>query len=62
MAKCLLCGKGPAAGNRVPKSQHKTKRLIQPNIQKVNGIRMCTRCLRTIKQASAAAQPQPQLA
>ena len=49
MAKCMLCTKGPAAGNNVPKSQHKTKRLIQPNIQSVGGIRMCTRCLRTIK-------------
>ncbi len=50
MAKCMLCDKGPVAGNNVPNSVHKTKRRIQPNIQMVNGIRMCTRCLRTIKR------------
>ncbi|MEI6478057.1 MAG: bL28 family ribosomal protein [bacterium] len=59
MAKCMLCTKGPHAGNNVPKSQHKTRRTIQPNIQKVDGIRMCTRCLRTLKRV---AQAQPALA
>ena len=49
MAKCMLCGKGPVAANNVPKSQHKTRRMVQPNIQPVNGIKMCTRCLRTLK-------------
>jgi len=52
MAKCMLCGKGPQTGNNVPKSQHKTKRLIQPNIQNVDGVAMCTRCLRTLKKGA----------
>lgn len=51
MAKCTLCGKGPVAGHNVPKSQHKTNRFFQPNIQKVDGIKMCTRCLRTLKKS-----------
>ena len=50
MAKCTLCGKGPVAGRNVPKSQHKTSRMFQPNIQHVDGIAMCTRCLRTLKR------------
>jgi large subunit ribosomal protein L28 len=49
MAKCEICGKGPRAGRNVPNSQHKTARTFKPNIQRVNGVDMCTRCLRTIK-------------
>ena len=56
MAKCMLCTKGPSSGNNVPKSQHKTKRMIQPNIQKVSGVHMCTRCMRTLKRFAAAQQ------
>ena len=52
MAKCMLCGKGPVTGNNVPKSQHKTKRQIQPNIQSVDGVRVCTRCIRTLKRGA----------
>lgn len=58
MAKCQICGKGPVAGRNVPKSQHKTPRMLQPNVQKIDGIQMCTRCLRTLRKA-AAMQPQP---
>ena len=54
MPKCQLCGKGPVAGKNVPKSMHKTNRMIQPNIQKFNGVKVCTRCLRTIKSAGRA--------
>jgi len=52
MAQCQLCGKGPVAGRAVPKSQHKTQRFFQPNIQKVNGMKVCTRCIRTLKTAA----------
>ena len=55
MAKCELCGKGPVAGHNVPKSQHKTNRMLQPNVQRVDGIKMCTRCLRTLKRAAEIA-------
>ena len=54
MAKCMLCGKGPHAAQNVPKSMHKTKRVVQPNIQKIGGIAMCTRCMRTLRRDSVA--------
>lgn len=53
MAKCMLCGKAPSAANNVPHSVHKTKRVMRPNIQSVQGVKMCTRCLRTIKKQTA---------
>lgn len=57
MAKCDLCGKGPVTGNSVSHSHIKTKRVWQPNIQKVraliNGttkrINVCTKCLKAGK-------------
>jgi large subunit ribosomal protein L28 len=54
MAQCVICSKGPVFGNNVPNSVHKTRRRIQPNVQTVHGVRMCTRCLRTIKKFRAA--------
>ncbi len=59
MAKCDLCGKGPVAGRNVPKSQHKTARMFRPNIQKVQGLAVCTRCIRTIKTAAKQQFAQP---
>lgn len=53
MAKCALCGKVPVAGNNVPHSVHKTRRMFRPNIQKVNGVNVCSRCIRTMKRAAA---------
>lgn len=48
MAKCEFTGKAPHAGNNVPKSQHKTRRMINPNVQKIGGVRMSTRFRRTL--------------
>lgn len=56
MAKCDVCGKGPASGNNVSHAMNKTKRTFAPNIQKTvvyyNGqakrMKVCTRCLRTM--------------
>ncbi len=48
MPKCDFTGKRPHAANNVPKSQHKTRRTVQPNIQKVGGVRMSTRFRRTL--------------
>jgi len=56
MAKaCEQCGKGRLVGNKVSHSNVKTKRVQQPNLQRVRAlvdgsprrIRVCTRCLRT---------------
>ncbi len=59
---CNMCGKGPLTGNQVSHSNRKTRRRWLPNLQKttvnVDGnareIRICTRCLRTIRTKTAA--------
>ncbi len=56
MAKCEVCGKGPATGHNVSHAHNRTKRVFAPNIQKkrvfINGkfqrVKICTRCLRTL--------------
>ncbi len=52
---CDLCGKKHQSGHNVSHSNNKTKRVFNPNLQRVraliNGaakrIRVCTRCLRS---------------
>lgn len=46
----MLCGKGPHSAFNVPKSMHKTKRMVQPNVQSVGGVKLCTRCMRSLKR------------
>lgn len=58
--RCDVCGKGPATGNHVSHSHHKTRRRFLPNIQKIkaeiNGrpvrLKICTKCLKTLKRKS----------
>lgn len=50
MARCSLCYKSATAGNNVSHSQIHTKRKFNPNLQKVNGLLLCTRCLNSIKK------------
>jgi ribosomal protein L28 len=50
MPKCEFTGRVPHSANNVPKSMHKTKRLVQPNIQKVGGVKMSTAFRRTLKK------------
>jgi ribosomal protein L28 len=50
-AHCALCGKVAASANNRPKSLHKTHRLMRPNLQKWNGLYICSRCRRTLKAA-----------
>lgn len=55
MATCFVCGKGRTAGNNVSHANNKTKRQIQPNLQRARitvggGTRreyVCTRCMRS---------------
>ncbi len=52
---CDICGKRHQSGHNVSHANNKTKRVFNPNLQRVraliNGvtkhIRVCTRCLRT---------------
>lgn len=53
---CQLCGKSPQIGYNRPKSLHKTQRVILPNLQKWNGLLICNRCRKTIRQQLAAAK------
>ncbi|MDY0018653.1 MAG: 50S ribosomal protein L28 [Anaerolineae bacterium] len=56
MAKCDVCGKGPAFGHNVSHSKVATNRIFRANIQHkhllVDGrwlkVNICTRCLRTL--------------
>ena len=54
MARCTLCQKGPVSGSAVSHSQIHTKRTFKPNLQKVNGLLLCTRCLKVIKKTKEA--------
>ena len=35
---CEVCGKGKMSGNNVSHSHHKTRRIWQPNIQRVHAV------------------------
>jgi len=45
---CEICGKAPMSAFNRPHSLHKTKRIVKPNIQKMSGMLVCTRCQKTI--------------
>ena len=51
MAKCLICEKRSVSGNAVSHSQIHTKRKFKPNLQKVHGVVLCTKCIKTLKTA-----------
>ena len=53
MAQCSLCGKSSTSGSTVSHSQIHTKRRFKPNLQKVSGVVVCTKCLRTVKKVQA---------
>ena len=50
MARCTICDKKAVSGSNVSHSQVHTKRRFKPNLQKVSGLVLCTKCLRTIKK------------
>lgn len=50
MSICEICQKSEQIGFNRPNSQHRTKRIIKPNLQKVNNKKICTRCLRTLNK------------
>ena len=57
MAKvCEICGKKPMTGNNVSHAHNKTRKVFNPNLQKVRAlddkgtvraIKVCTRCIRS---------------
>jgi len=50
MSRCTLCSKSKTSGSAVSHSQIHSKRTFAPNLQKVNGLLLCTRCLKTINK------------
>ena len=60
--QCDVCGKKPMTGNNVSHAHNKTKRVFQPNLQKIRAVKngsvrsmkVCTRCIRSgaIQKAS----------
>lgn len=73
MRVCISCGKGRRVGNNVSHANNKTKRVWEPNLQRVRAVidgetqrvYACTRCIRggriqkpvVYKRAPKAAQP-----
>ena len=59
---CDVCGKKPMTGCNVSHAHNRTKRVFQPNLQKVRAVqngsvrsmKVCTRCIRSgaIQKAS----------
>jgi len=53
MNTCYICGKTHNAGNNIPHSKKKTKRLLRANLQtrKINNkkVKICTRCIKSLK-------------
>ena len=54
---CQICGKEPSIGYHKPKSMHRTKKLVKPNLQKWQGFYICTKCRKTINKKLAELTP-----
>lgn len=65
--KCMNCGKGVMYGHNVSHSKRRTPRVFKPNlhsarIETTTGfvrLKLCTKCLRTIKKVRLQAVPEP---
>jgi large subunit ribosomal protein L28 len=61
MAVCSVCGKKRVTGNNVSHANNKTRRIFQPNLQRIRlttdqgtkRMSVCTRCLRSGKVKKA---------
>ncbi len=54
---CGLCGKGDSVSYNRPKSLHKTKKTVKPNLQTRWGYTLCQRCFKTLKKNKAKISP-----
>lgn len=46
----MVCKKSAISGSNVSHAQNHTKRKFRPNLQKVNGVVLCSKCIKTIKK------------
>lgn len=53
---CALCGKLPQMGLNRPHSQHKTKRVVRPNLGKWNGLTICASCRKSFAKPDRPAR------
>jgi len=60
MARCQICNKSAVSGSQISHSQIHSKRKFSPNLQKVNGLLLCTRCLKSIKKQKKVEQDKRQ--
>lgn len=54
---CERCGIGDLVSYNRPKSLHKTKRTVKPNLQKRWGHFLCQRCFRTLEKKHVKISP-----
>ena len=54
---CGICGKGDTVGMNKPKSLHKTKRTVKPNLQTRWGYTLCRKCFRTLDKKGIKISP-----
>lgn len=47
---CMICGKTPQMSLNRPHSQHKTKRVVRPNIGKWEGLSICAKCRKALSK------------
>ena len=47
---CAICAKTPQTSLNRPHSQHKTKRLVKPNLNKWNGLMICAKCRKALNK------------
>lgn len=61
--KCMNCGKGVMYGHNVSHAKNRTRKIFRPNLHSARilvgatkkTVRLCTKCLRMVKKASALA-------
>lgn len=59
---CMNCGKGVQYGHNVSHAKNRTRKIFRPNLHvarvkvgpTMKKVRLCTKCLRMVKQATRA--------
>ncbi len=67
MRSCAVCGKGRRVGNNVSHANNKTKKVWEPNLQRVRAlvdgspsrIYACTRCIRDGRVTKVPVRKRP---
>lgn len=65
--RCMNCGKGSMYGHRVSHAKNRSRKVFKPNLHSVRiqigtnkkKMKLCTKCLRMIKEATAPKAKAP---